>query len=72
MIPKIEAIFAPLSDARSPGLAVLVRRRGRTVFEHGYGVRDLNSLRCDRSGNEFSAGILHETIHGDGDHAARS
>jgi CubicO group peptidase (beta-lactamase class C family) len=44
MIPKIEAIFAPLSDARSPGLAVLVRQRGRVVFEHGYGVRDLNSL----------------------------
>jgi CubicO group peptidase (beta-lactamase class C family) len=44
MIPKIEAIFAPLSDARSPGVAVLVRRSGRTVFEHGYGIRDLNSL----------------------------
>jgi CubicO group peptidase (beta-lactamase class C family) len=44
MIPKIEAIFAPLSDARSPGVAVLVRRGGRTVFERGYGVRDLHSL----------------------------
>ena len=43
MIPKIEAIFAPLSDSRSPGVAVLARRGGRTVFEHGYGVRDLNS-----------------------------
>jgi CubicO group peptidase (beta-lactamase class C family) len=43
MIPKIEAIFAPLSDAGSPGMAVLVRRGGRTVFEHGFGVRDLNS-----------------------------
>jgi CubicO group peptidase (beta-lactamase class C family) len=43
MIPKIEAIFAPLSDARSPGLAVLVRRGGRTVFERGYGVRDLQT-----------------------------
>src|ERR1051325_2752226 len=26
MIPKIEAIFAPLSDATTPGVAVLVRR----------------------------------------------
>jgi CubicO group peptidase (beta-lactamase class C family) len=43
MIPKIEAIFAPLSDAGSPGVAVLVRRGGQTVFQHGYGVRDLNS-----------------------------
>jgi CubicO group peptidase (beta-lactamase class C family) len=44
MIPKIEAIFAPLSDARSPGVAVLVRRGDRKVFERGYGVRDLKSL----------------------------
>src|SRR3984957_8774676 len=44
MIPKIEAIFAPLSDARSPGLAVRVRRSGRVVLERGYGVRDLKSL----------------------------
>jgi CubicO group peptidase (beta-lactamase class C family) len=43
MIPKIEAIFAPLSDTRSPGVAVLVRRGGRTVFEHGYGVRELSA-----------------------------
>jgi CubicO group peptidase (beta-lactamase class C family) len=26
-----------------PGLAVLVRRNGRTVFEHGYGVRELRT-----------------------------
>src|SRR5215813_4951478 len=44
MIPKIEAIFAPLSDSRSPGEAVLVRSAGRTVLERGYGVRDLNSM----------------------------
>src|SRR6201992_2352043 len=43
MIPKIETIFAPLSDAHSPGVAVLVRRGGRTIFEHGYGIRDLQS-----------------------------
>ncbi len=43
MIPKIEAIFASLSDAGSPGVAVLVRRSGHVVFERGYGVRDLHS-----------------------------
>ena len=41
---KIEALFAPLADAKSPGLAVLVRAHGQTVFERGYGVRDLRSL----------------------------
>ena len=40
----IDAIFAPLADAKSPGLAVLVRQNGRTVFERGYGARDLRTL----------------------------
>jgi CubicO group peptidase (beta-lactamase class C family) len=40
----IDAIFAPLADAKSPGVAVLVRRDGRTIFERGYGVRDLRTL----------------------------
>ena len=42
---SIDAIFQPLSDRKSPGLAVLVRKDGRTVFQHGYGVRDLRTLR---------------------------
>ena len=45
---KMDSIFAPLADARSPGMAVLVRSHGRTVFERGYGVRDLRaSARID-------------------------
>jgi len=40
----IDAIFAPLADAKSPGVAVLVRQNGRTIFERGYGVRDLRTL----------------------------
>src|ERR1700737_205596 len=36
---KIDALFAPLVDAKSPGVAVLVRKDGRTVFEKGYGLR---------------------------------
>jgi CubicO group peptidase (beta-lactamase class C family) len=42
---QLDAIFAPLADGKSPGLAVLVRKDGRTVFQRGYGVRDLRSLR---------------------------
>jgi CubicO group peptidase (beta-lactamase class C family) len=44
MIAKLEAIFAPLSDDKSPGFAVLVRKGGRAVFERGYGVRDLRTF----------------------------
>jgi CubicO group peptidase (beta-lactamase class C family) len=40
----LDAIFSPLADASSPGLAVLVRKDGRTVFERGYGVRELRTF----------------------------
>jgi CubicO group peptidase (beta-lactamase class C family) len=33
-----------LSDSKSPGLAVLVRKDGRAIFERGYGARDLKTL----------------------------
>jgi CubicO group peptidase (beta-lactamase class C family) len=39
----IDATFAPLANGKTPGMAVLVRRNGRTVFERGYGARDLRT-----------------------------
>ena len=42
--PQVDAIFAPLANAKIPGLAVLVRKDGRTVFERGYGARELRTL----------------------------
>jgi CubicO group peptidase (beta-lactamase class C family) len=43
MTSKIAAIFSPITDKKSPGVAVLVRTNDRTVFERGYGVRDLRT-----------------------------
>jgi CubicO group peptidase (beta-lactamase class C family) len=43
MAGKIDTIFAPLVEGRSPGLAVLVRSHGRTIFERGYGVVNLKA-----------------------------
>ncbi|HEV2491145.1 MAG TPA: serine hydrolase domain-containing protein [Candidatus Acidoferrales bacterium] len=40
---QINAIFASVTSPREPGLAVLVRKGGKTVFERGYGLRDLRS-----------------------------
>ncbi len=40
---RVDGVFAPLAGARTPGVAVLIRERGSTVFEHGYGVGDLRS-----------------------------
>src|SRR5882724_6829492 len=44
LVTRINAIFSPLADNKSPGVAVLIRKDGHTVFERGYGVRDLRSL----------------------------
>src|SRR5579863_2071852 len=40
---KIDAIFSPLANGKSPGIAVLVRKGGRTMFERGYGARELRT-----------------------------
>jgi CubicO group peptidase (beta-lactamase class C family) len=40
---KIDAVFSAISSPNAPGFAVLVRKDGHTVFERGYGVRDLRS-----------------------------
>lgn len=42
---QIDRIFVQLKAARGPGAAVLVIKGGNTVFERGYGVADLRSLR---------------------------
>src|SRR5437868_4788637 len=41
---QLDAIFSPLADSKSPGLAVLVRKNGQTVFERAYGARELRTF----------------------------
>jgi CubicO group peptidase (beta-lactamase class C family) len=52
-VAQLDAIFSPLAGARSPGLAVLVRQNGRTIFERGYGVRDLRTMAPIDAGTDF-------------------
>ena len=40
---RIDAIFSGVTSPDAPGLAVLVRQNGKTLFERGYGVRDLRT-----------------------------
>jgi CubicO group peptidase (beta-lactamase class C family) len=40
---QVDAIFAAVTQANAPGLAVLVQENGRTSFEKGYGLRDLRT-----------------------------
>jgi CubicO group peptidase (beta-lactamase class C family) len=49
----VGSIFANLADSGSPGISVLVRENGRTVFEHGYGVRDLETKSSIDSDTNF-------------------
>ena len=42
---QIDRIFAGFRSTRFPGAAVLVLEDGKIVFERGYGVSDLHSLR---------------------------
>jgi CubicO group peptidase (beta-lactamase class C family) len=41
---QVDPIFAGLADGKSPGVAVLVRKDGKTVLRRGYGVRDLRTF----------------------------
>jgi len=40
---QIDAVFSGVTSPDEPGLAALVRTHSQTVFERGYGVRDLRS-----------------------------
>lgn len=40
---QIDAIFSSVTSKSEPGLAVVVRKDGQTVFQRGYGMRDLRS-----------------------------
>lgn len=42
-VRKVDALFSGVTSPDAPGIAVLIRQNGRTVFEHGYGVRDLRT-----------------------------
>jgi CubicO group peptidase (beta-lactamase class C family) len=40
---QIDSIFSAVTQPNAPGLAVLVRKDGRIIFERGYGLRDLRT-----------------------------
>ena len=49
---KLDELFSAVTSPDAPGLAVLARQSGKTVFERGYGVGDLRSkVRVDARTN---------------------
>lgn len=69
---KIGAIFSGVTNADTPGAAVLVRKQGQIIFERGYGVRDLRTkAKIDASTNfrlasftkQFTATAIMLLVH---------
>jgi CubicO group peptidase (beta-lactamase class C family) len=69
----IDAIFTPLANPSSPGVAVLVRKDENTIFERGYGARDLRSFakvdsqtnfRLASCSKQFTAMSIMLLVHG--------
>jgi CubicO group peptidase (beta-lactamase class C family) len=49
---QVDSIFSSITQESAPGLAALVRKDGRTLFEKGYGVRDLRTkAKIDQHAN---------------------
>src|SRR5207302_4643431 len=70
---KIDAVFSGVTSPDAPGLAALVRKNSRTVFERAYGVRDLRSkAKIDAHTNfrlasftkQFTAMAVMLLVHG--------
>jgi len=61
----LDAIFAPLADAKSPGVAVLVRQNGRTLFERGYGdhIDATTDFRLASCTKQFTAMTIMLLVH---------
>ena len=57
-VEKIGAVFSGLTSPAEPGVAVLVRKDGGTVFERSYGVADLRTKRPNDGRTDFRLASL--------------
>jgi CubicO group peptidase (beta-lactamase class C family) len=51
--PTFEDLFASLAAPKTPGFAVLVRQDDRTVYQRGFGVRDLRTFTAIDAATNF-------------------
>src|SRR6202030_1558055 len=72
MAQKIDAIFAPLDTPNSPGVAALVVKDDKKLFERGYDLRDLHSsakidprtnFRLASCSKQFTAMAIMVLVH---------
>src|SRR5262252_214159 len=58
---QIGAVFDGLATDKTPGLAVLVKKNGNVVFEHGYGLKELRTgSRTDTKTNFRLASVTKQ------------
>ena len=58
---KIDAVFSGVTSPDAPGLAALVRKNSRTVFERAYGVRpQCRRFHTIQGDNELLGTVLRE------------
>src|ERR1700738_3332505 len=62
-VAEFDSIFSPLADSHSPGLAILVRRNGRTLFRRGYGIRDLRTRAAIDARTNFRLASFYQAVH---------
>lgn len=69
---QVDALVKALTSPNTPGLAILVRSNGQTLFERGYGLRDLRSdlpitpdtaFRLASMSKQFTAMAIMLLIH---------
>jgi CubicO group peptidase (beta-lactamase class C family) len=69
---ELDALFSPLANDKTPGLAVIVRKDGQTTFERGYGIRELRThsvidartnFRLASFTKQFTAAAIMLLIH---------
>ena len=57
--PQVDQIFAPWNRTGSPGCALAVAKQGRTIYERGYGMADLDhNIAIDPATTVFHAASL--------------
>jgi CubicO group peptidase (beta-lactamase class C family) len=58
LLHRVDELFAPWTHVDTPGCAVAVNRDGKTIYEHGYGMADIEHGVPISSGTVFDVGSV--------------
>jgi CubicO group peptidase (beta-lactamase class C family) len=55
---RMESVFSGIASSATPGFAVLVKKDGKIIFEHGYGIGDLRTNKAIDTRTNFRLASL--------------